>query len=120
MRQITKQAVNKFNNNESFIKDNTEVWYGYECSVTPNNLTAYKITKLFLHNNLIAYKKYSSLIITNAGWFSNTTKERLNGLLDSIGFNKIYQKNFEWFLGDKKWNGKPVKILKNNNWEYIN
>jgi len=113
MRQITKQAVNKFNNNESFTKDNTSVWYGRECSITP-------ITKLFLHSNLIAYKKYSSLIITNAGWFSNTTKERLNGLLDSIGFDKIYQKNFEWFLGGKKWNGKPVKILKNNNWEYIN
>jgi len=113
MRQITKQAVNKFNNNENFTKDNTQVWYGNECSLTP-------ITKLFLHNNLIAYKKYSSLIITNSGWFSNTTKERLNGLLDSIGFDKIYQKNFQWFLADKKWNGNPVKILKNNNWEYIN
>ena len=50
MRQITKQAVNKFNNNENFTKDNTQVWFGRECSITP-------ITKLFLHNNLIAYKK---------------------------------------------------------------
>ena len=28
MRQITKQAVNKFNNNENFTKDNTQVWFG--------------------------------------------------------------------------------------------
>jgi hypothetical protein len=111
MRQITKQAVNKFNNNESFNKDNTRVIFSDLIAPT---------TKLFLHDNLIAYKKYSSLIISNCGWFSNTTKERLNGLLDSIGFDKIYQKNFEWFLADKKWNGNPVKILKNNNWEYIN
>ena len=111
MRQITKQAVNKFNNKENFNKDNTRVIYSDITTPT---------TKLFLHNNLIAYKKYSSLVITNSGWFSNTTKERLNGLLDSIGFDKIYQKNFEWFLADKKWNGNPVKILKNNNWEYIN
>ena len=111
MRQITKQAVNKFNNNESFNKDNTRVIFSDLIAPT---------TKLFLHDNLIAYKKYSSLVITNAGWFSNTTKERLNGLLDSIGFDKIYQKNFEWFLADKKWNGNIVRILKNNNWEYIN
>jgi hypothetical protein len=110
MRQITKQAVNKFNNNESFNKDNTRVIFSDLIAPT---------TKLFLHDNLIAYKKYSSLIISNCGWFSNTTKERLNGLLDSIGFDKIYQKNFEWFLADKKWNGNPIKILKNNNWEYI-
>ena len=111
MRQITRQAVNKFNNNENFIRDNTKVIFSD--FMTPT-------TKLFLHDNLIAYKKYSSLIISNCGWFSNTTKERLNGLLDSIGFDRIYQKNFEWFLADKKWNGNPVKILKNNNWEYIN
>lgn len=113
MRQITEKAVEKFNNNNNFKKDNTEVWYGYECSTIP-------ITKLYLYDNLIAYKKYSSLIISNCGWFSNTTKERLNGLLDSIGFSGIYQKKFEWFLADKKWNGNPVKILKNNEWEYIN
>ena len=119
MRQITKQAVNKFNNNQNFTKDNTQVWYGRVGTINNGKCSLTPITKLFLHDNLIAYKKYSSLVISNCGWFSNTTKERLNGLLDSIGFNGIYQKNFEWFLADKKWNGNPVKILKNNNWEYI-
>ena len=138
MRKITETAVKKFHNNDNFKKDNTEVWYGRECEIgigMPKGINNKKlfeewningiynkltpITKLYLYGNLIAYKKYSSLVISNCGWFSKTTKERLNGLLDSIGFNGIYQKKFEWFLADKKWNGNPVKILKNNEWEYI-
>ena len=112
MRQITKQAVNKFNNNENFTKDNTRIEY--------QTLFSVPSTIMYLHGNVIAQRQDNELRITNSGWFSNTTKERLNGLLDSIGFDKIYQKNFEWFLADKKWNGNPIKILKNNNWEYIN
>lgn len=111
MRQITKQAVNKFNNNESFNKNNTRIEY--------QHIFSEPTTIMYLHNNVIAQKQENELRITNSGWFSNTTKERLNGLLDSIGFDKIYQKNFEWFLADRKWNGKPVRILRNNDWEYI-
>ena len=43
---------------------------------------------------------------TNCGWFSNTTKERLNGLPNV----NIYQKNFEWFLNGKKWDGNLIDI----------
>ena len=35
MRQITKQAVNKFNNNQNFTKDNTRVIYS-DISYTNN------------------------------------------------------------------------------------
>ena len=111
MRQITKQAVNKFNNNKNYKKDNTRIEY--------QHIFSEPTTIMYLHNNIIAQKLNKEIRISNCGWFSNTTKERLNGLLDSIGFNKIYQKNFEWFLADKKWNGKPVKLIGSNNWEYI-
>jgi hypothetical protein len=113
MRQITKEAVNKFLQGENYNKNNTQVWSGYECSTQ-------RITKLFLHGNLIAQRSaYGQTIITNAGWFSNTTKERLNGLLDLFGYDKIYQKKFKWYLMDKVWNGNPVKLLKHNTWEYV-
>lgn len=113
MRQITKEAVNKFLQGENYSKNNTQVWSGYECSTE-------RVTKLFLHGNLIAQRKaFGNTIITNAGWFSNTTKERLNGLLDLFGYDKIYQKKFKWYLMDKAWNGNPVKLLKHNRWEYV-
>jgi hypothetical protein len=112
MRQITKKMADKFNKNENFKLNNTEIQH--------KNVFKEATTTMFLHGNMIAQKQNNEIKITNSGWFSNTTKERLNGLLDSIGFDKIYQKNFQWFLADKKWNGNLVKILKNNNWEYIN
>jgi len=55
--------------------------------------------KLYLHGNLIAEKREDGLYITNAGWSSNVTKERLNGLPGvSIG-----QKDYVWYLNGMEW-----------------
>lgn len=61
---------------------------------------------LFLHGNKIAEFRDGALWITNAGWSSNTTKERLNGL-HGVSIN---QKNFTWYLNGKEWNGEWIKI----------
>ena len=116
MRQITKLAVEKFFNGDNFSKTNTKVWSGYECSTK-------LVSRLFLHDNEIATRieGRDTILIDNCGWFSNTTKERLNGLLDYLGLEGIYQKNFKWYLMGKKWNGNEVRIdIKNRNWEYNN
>ena len=97
MRQITSDSINAFMNAKPFSRQNMSV------EVLPN------VTILKLHNNAIAYKyndPKETLSITNCGWFSNTTKERLNGLPNV----NIYQKNFEWFLNGKKWDGKLIDI----------
>jgi len=95
MRKITKESVIAFNNAVPFKKGNMEI------RVLPN------VTIMFLHGNAIAYKyKDGTLKITNAGWQSNTTKERLNGL---HGVN-IYQKNWEWYLNNQLWNGSLIEI----------
>lgn len=95
MRKITREAVKAFLLEKNFRKDNTKV------EVTNEG------TKMFLHNNLIAkIDKNKVLSITNAGWQTNTTKERLNGL-PGVG---ISQKNFEWYLNDEKWDGSWVEV----------
>ena len=97
MRQITNDSINAFMNARKFNRQNMSV------EVLPN------VTILKLHNNAIAYKyndPKKTLSITNCGWFSNTTKERLNGLPNV----NIYQKNFEWFLNGKKWDGNLINI----------
>ena len=94
MRTLTKNALNCFYNKENGNFSNTSV-------ITEGN-----ITKMFLFGNLIAKLENDKLFITNAGWKSNTTKERLNGLK---GVN-IFQKNGEWFLNGEKWNGKLIEI----------
>ena len=71
MRTITRESITAFNNAKSFKKQNMSV------EVLPN------VTILKLHGNSIAYqykKTEKTLSITNCGWQSNTTKERLNGL----------------------------------------
>jgi hypothetical protein len=97
MRQITIDSIDAFLNARKFNRQNMSV------EVLPN------VTILKLHNNAIAYKYNDperTLSITNCGWFSNTTKERLNGLPNV----NIYQKNFEWFLNGKEWNGNLINI----------
>jgi len=95
MRQITKDSINAFLNRKTFTRQNMKV--------REMNGKFY----LKLHGNIIAVlHKDNTLQITNCGWFSNTTKERLNGLwcVD------IYQKNFVWYLNGKEWNGDLITV----------
>ena len=97
MRMITQQAIAAFNNAESFKSGNTKV------IVKPN------VTVLLLFNNEIAYRYNDperTLSITNAGWESNTTKERLNGL-DGVS---IQQKAGIWYLNGKEWEGELIDV----------
>lgn len=98
MQKITTQAVNAFNNNDSIRLWNTRVD------------SSGMFTELYLHENKIAEKvKFTEVIrITNAGWFSNTTKERLNG----IPWVYIYQKKGVWYLNGNAWNGEWITISK--------
>jgi hypothetical protein len=64
---------------------------------------------LFLFNNMIAEHREDGLYITNAGWFSKATKERLNGL---PGVN-IYQAKKKWHLNGQEWDGNWIKVNDN-------
>lgn len=91
MRKITADAVDAFNNEMNFKRANTEVEHD----------TRTGTTYLKLHGNTIARKRAGRLMVTNCGWFTNTTKERLNGLPNV----SIHQKNHVWYLNGKEWNG---------------
>ena len=100
MRLITQQSIEAFINRKPFKKANMEVWVGYECSPM-------LVTKLLLHGNCIAQMdKYGSIMITDAEWKTNTTKERLNGLPNV----NIHQKDWQWYLNGEKWNGEWTNI----------
>jgi hypothetical protein len=97
MRNITQKAVNAFLNAQKFKLSNTKV------EVLEN------VTILLYQDNPIAYlynDPERTLSIQNCGWFSNTTKERLNGLPNV----KISQKNFVWYLNGKEWNGNLIDV----------
>ena len=97
MRKITAEACRAFESPwvGNYKKSNTLV-------IRYDDLNA----EMRLHGNLIAYSNADGIFISNGGWSSNTTKERLNGL---TGVH-IQQKNFTWYLNGKEWNGDWVKI----------
>jgi hypothetical protein len=97
MRLITKQAIEAFMDARPFKKSNMQV------EVQSN------VTILRLFDNPIAYRYNDpdkTLSISNCGWQSNTTKERLN----AIPGVSIQQKKFEWYLNGEKWNGKLIDV----------
>lgn len=87
MRKITKLASIAFWAGKSFSLDNTTV-----------KVSSDKI-EMYLHGNLIARKDLTGLYVTDAGWKTGTTKERINGILSNIG-KSVYQKKGEWFFQD--------------------
>jgi len=91
MRKITAKFCHALASSVSFTQGNTatqkvgDVNYGY------------------LHNNLIAVVANNRLHIRTAGWESNTTKDRLNGLLQYFDLPySIVQRNFIWYLYDEE------------------
>ena len=63
-------------------------------------------SRLILHGNIIAELSHEGLQITSAGWQSNTTKERLNGLPNV----SIHQKDFQWYLNGELWDGEWINV----------
>ena len=94
-RKITKESVNAFLMRKTFSKGNMKV---DEC---------YGQYRLRLHKNVIAVlDEFNMLSISNAGWASTTTKERLNGLPNV----RINQKNWNWYLNGNEWNGEWTRV----------
>jgi hypothetical protein len=50
--------------------------------------------------------EFNMLSVSNAGWASNTTKERLNGLPHV----RVHQRNWNWYLNGNEWNGEWTRV----------
>lgn len=90
MRQVTEQIVSAFLRNEVRRVSNSRT----------DGRT------LWLFENRIAEFRDNGLWITNAGWPSPTTKERLNGIPDV----RIVQKKGQWYLNGHAWDGEWVHV----------
>tara|TARA_B100000925_G_scaffold291766_1_gene281303 strand:- start:1312 stop:1632 length:321 start_codon:yes stop_codon:yes gene_type:complete len=90
MRKIESQMNNAIRCNRDFSNSNT--------MVTHEDGNAF----VYLHGNHIAtVADNGALTIYDGGWQSNTTKSRLNALINEFcnGYTDgVFQKNFEWFI----------------------
>lgn len=95
MRKVTEESIACFLAGIKYNSSNTNVVISDET------------TKLQLFGHVIAEKtKDGKVFISNAGYATNTTKERLNGLPNV----SISQKKGVWYLNGKEWDGKRIKV----------
>ena len=103
MRKITKESSEAFVNFDQYRKSNTEV------------ASLDTIARFYLHGNCIAeinrgklpHRELTSVKIDLCGWHTPTTRERINGILDALGYDfRIAQRNYEQVLVRGTWNGK--------------
>ena len=93
MRIIEKQMNFALSNKGNFSNSNTSVTY----------YPSENYSEVRLHGNLIAWLDHTKqvLAISSAGWYTNTTKSRLNALLHEFNTGiRVFQKNFDWFVSD--------------------
>jgi len=91
MRKIEKQMNQALRTFRNWSSGNTTV------TSTPNEM------KVHLHGNHIATldKITMDLFIFDGGWQSNTTKSRLNAILDEFcNGSSVFQRDFIWYLSD--------------------
>jgi len=90
MRQVTREVCGSFKDHKARTVGNSHT----------DGAT------LYLHGNAIAQWRDDGLYITNAGWPTVTTKERLNGL-DGV---RIHQEKGQWYLNGHKWDGEWIRV----------
>jgi len=108
MRQATKKAAQLFTSFTSGkAASNTQVIHKAvrKDGVYPKG-DHWIVLELFGNEIAAADSRDGSIYITNAGWQSNTTKERLNGLPGV----SISQQKGKWYLNGELWDGKWTKI----------
>jgi len=90
MRKIETQMNNAINQEVDWKNDNTEV------------INIEGVSFVYLYSNLIAMVGETWLELFDGGHQSNTTKSRLNAILQAHGNGEyVYQKNFNWFVSTK-------------------
>ena len=100
MRKVEQQMNEAILNRKDFFKGNTSV----ENYITE---TGAREAVVKLHGNHIATVG-DTLQICDAGWQTVTTKSRLNALCNEFAEGcYVFQKNFDWFLGDADGNVRP-------------
>ena len=91
MRKIETQM------NQAVVNKND--WSNSNTFVTYNEST--NCSTVVLHRTAIAVYDHNTnaLKLNTGGWYSVTTKSRLNAILQGLMFGaSVYQKNFDWFL----------------------
>ena len=90
MRKIEREMNAAISNNVDWQKDNTNVTFDAETGES----------KVFLYGNKIAEVGDDYIRLFDGGYQSNTTKSRINAIMDEHGIagEGVFQKDWKWFI----------------------
>ena len=83
----------------NFAISNKADWSSSNTQVSFNSNT--NCSSIYLHGHRIATlcHETKAVKIDSCGYTTNTTKSRLNAILDEVKWGcKVFQKNFDWFV----------------------
>lgn len=93
MRKIEAAMNRAIVDGQNWHSDNTRVEYENDT----------RISKVYLHGNLVAEVGETFVKLFDGGFRSKTTKSRLNAILRECGDgDAVYQKNHTWFIATKQ------------------
>jgi len=101
-QNVTKQPNYKMRKIEQQMNRalvNRKNWAGSNTSVSYNENT--DCSSVYLHGHQIATldHKNQALKLSSCGYTTNTTKSRLNAILDEIDYGcKVFQKQWNWYF----------------------
>ena len=91
MRKIEREMQRALCDRRNWRKDNTEV-----------AINDHGDSFVYLHgHNIATIANNGDIRLSSCGWQTNTTKSRLNAILDTyLHGASIFQKNFDWYFDD--------------------
>ena|ERR1700722_2561940 len=97
MRKVTEKAAKALQQMHKMTSGNTRV--SIEERFAGDKPV--KMAVMYLHDNQIAMYDGKLLTLTDAGWHTPTTKDRLNGVLTVFNIPcSINQHNYQWYMYD--------------------
>ena len=91
MRKIEQQMNFAISNKADWSNSNTRVEFNSNTNCS----------SIYLHGHQIATYEHNlkAVKLSSCGWQTNTTKSRLNAILDEVKYGcKVFKKNFNWFV----------------------
>lgn len=76
-----------------------------KCSSNTHTVATDNKVYVYLFDNLIAWYEDATLYITCHGWYTSTTKSRLNAILDTFKQSRLSQDKHVWYRNGLKWEG---------------
>ena len=117
MRKITKESSKAFVNHGKYKKDNTEVFtrrgnpIGRRDTEVMMHLHGNRIASMLVMSKFSKSKFDPKVTIDLCGWHTPTTRERINGVLEALGYDfRIAQRKGEQVLirrARRRWTFKP-------------